>query len=80
MVSFGAAAQTQDAAAPTATLQATQPAQTTPAPTATIAKDVNVVATIKGQLAETKIQKRKRKQQDPILIPYRLNKKTSRIS
>lgn len=31
------------------------------------------------QLAETKIQKRIRKQKDPILIPYALNKKTFSI-
>ena len=69
-------AQSQKETAPVAVTETTLPV----AAKAEIAKEVNVTAAINEQVAETKIQRRKRKKQDPILIPYRLNKKTLSLS
>lgn len=45
-----------------------------------IDREVAIINTVKEQVAESKIQKRKRRKQDPILIPYRLNKKNFSLS
>jgi len=76
MISGTAMAQSQDATLPVAVTETTLPA----AAKTEITKEINVTAAIKEQLAETKTQRRKRKKQDPILIPYRLNKKTLSLS
>ena len=76
MISVGAAAQSQDISLPAATTNTVSVSTAK----AEIAKEINVTAAIKEQLVETKIQRRKRKKQDPILIPYRLNKKTFSLS
>lgn len=47
---------------------------------AEIAKEVSLTTPIKAPLAETKLQRRKRKKGDPVLLPYRLTKKYSTLS
>ncbi len=76
MISGTAMAQGQKETARVAVAETTVPAAAKPE----IAKDIQVRAIIKEQVTETKIQRRKRKKQDPILIPYRLNKKTFGLS
>jgi U3 small nucleolar RNA-associated protein 14 len=80
MISGTAMAQGQKEIAPAAVTEAAVPAAVKAEVKPEITKEMNVTAAIKEQLAETKIQRRKRKKQDPILIPYRLNKKTFSLS
>ncbi|MFP9098867.1 hypothetical protein ACLI09_07425 [Flavobacterium sp. RHBU_24] len=80
MTGYTAVAQNQEITRTAAVANTTATPAPESAAKAETAKDLNVLSTLKAQFAETKMQRRKRKKNDPILLPYSLTKKSYSLS